>query len=308
MPTRRDILGGLALAAMPVVARADEAGGQYIPVPIGVNADGTVFMRLWINGAGPYLFAMDSGASNSAIHSQLAQKLGLQFTRSETFYGVGGEEVEGIYLAKEVQFGPYLHQKGVAFSGMPHFEGRYAGLVAAGFLTSGPSVLDYGAKEIRIYVKGTPNLDGFVPIESYLDSNDPNVSSRIFVHATIDGIPLKLLVDTGADTQLLLYPSVVRGHDLWDKYGVGQESRSAGITGAVDRTRTVAMPDFVMGDVSVRSLPVTLMDSTAHNENNGHDGLLGSQFLKMFAVAVTKKGIALKPIAQAAASASSSSS
>jgi len=48
----------------------------------------------------------------------------------------------------------------------------------------------------------------------------------------------------------------------------------------------------------VPHLPVTMMDPASHNENDGVDGLLGSRFLELFAIAITQKGIALRPIAQ----------
>ncbi len=311
MTTRRTVLSGTVAAAaaagLAEPRRARAAGAaQNVPVPIAVLPNGKVVMRVWINGTGPYLFFMDTGASASAIQSDLARKLGLKFTRGETVDGVGGEEIEGVYLAAEARFGPYLRQKGVAFGGMPNFKGAAAGLVAAGFLTTLPSVLDYGAREIRIYTHGAPDLSDFTPVKSYLSTEDPHASEMIYVYLTIDGVPLKLMVDTGADTHVFLYPSTVRAHGLWDKYGQGTSGKSRGITGAIDATRTVTMPDFELSDVTVPHLPVTMMDPASHNENNGADGLLGSRFLELFAMAVTQKGIALRPIARPAPAAPSS--
>jgi len=307
MSTRRNILvGAAALAAMPAVARAED-GAEYVPVPIVVTPGYRIAMTLRINGTGPYVFIMDTGADASGIRSDLARSLGLKFTSGQSFSGVGGEEIEGIYLAKEVQFGPYLHQKGVAFSGMPHFK-ICAGLVAAGFLTTLPSVLDCGAKEIRIYTRGLPDLGEFVPVDSYLDARDPYGSAQIYVHVTIAGVPLKLLVDTGAPYHMVVFPSVVRAHGLWDKYGAGVEGKTSGISGTIVSIREVSMPDFALSDVMVPHLPVTLMNPDAHNDNNGVDGVLGMRFLELFAVAITKKGMALRPLAGAASAASSASS
>ncbi len=306
MTTRRDILAGaLAAAALPALARADE-GGQYVPVPFFITPGDKIGINVHINGSGPYLFAVDSGADVSCIQSDLAQKLGLKFTRGTVSGGLGGEEIEGVYLAKAVRFGPYLPQRDVAFDGLSHFKSRLSGLVAAGFLTTLPSVLDFGAREIRIYTKGTPDLSGFIPVDSRLDASSPAVSARIFVHVTIDGVPLKLLVDTGSPPYVLLFPSVVRAHGLWDKYGAGTPGKGEGTTGVVSSTRLVTMPDFALSDVTLPHVPVSLMDPAGHNENDGSDGLLGLRFLEMFTVAITSKGMALRPIAPPATAASSS--
>jgi hypothetical protein len=285
------------LAAFPVLARAQDQA-QYIPVPVGITGDGKVMMRVWINGAGPFVFLMDTGSSASGIQSALAGKLGLKSTRGQAVDGVGGREIESVYLAAEARFGPYLHQHGVAFDAMPRFRESAAGLIAAGFLTRRPSVLDYGASEIRIYTSSGPDLRDFTPVKSSFFTPDPRASQMIVVSVILDGVPLRLLVDTAAAAHVLLYPSVVRTYHLWDRYGPGTPNRSIGVTGAVDATRMVTMPDFAMSDVTVPSLPVTLMDPAAHNENDGIDGLLGARFLKSFAIAFTRKGIAFRPVAQ----------
>jgi len=307
MTTRRDIwVGAAALAAMPVAACADDAA-LFVPVPFAVTAAGKAVISVRINGNGPYPFVVDTGASVSAIQADLAEQLGLKFVNGTAISGVGGEQVEAVYLAKAVQFGPYLHQKGVTFGGLTRLKSPFSGLVAAGFLTTRPSVLDYGAKEIRIYTKGMPDLSAFIAVDSYLDAPNPHLSMHIYVHIMIDGIPLKLMVDTGAPSHVVIYPSIVRDRGLWDKYGAGVPGKVEGVTGAITGVREVVMPNFALGDVTVPHLPVTLMDPTAHNENNGIDGLLGSRFLQMFAVAITAKGMALRPIAQSGPAAASSS-
>lgn len=73
------------------------------------------------------------------------------------------------------------------------------------------------------------------------------------------------------------------------------------------------MPDFTLSDIAIPRLPVKLMDPRFEQDDLGADGLLGSQFLKLFSMAVTQTGMALRPNAQTVitpdtASANSSSS
>ncbi len=302
MTTRRDILGGgIALAALPGLALAQDAA-QYIPVPFEVTNDGMIVIQVRINGGAAYPFIMDTGSSASGMLFSLARRLDLKSKRSLQVNGIGSKGETGVFLADEAQFGPYLHQKGVAFTGIPVLPGGFSGLIAAGFLTTAPSILDYGAKEIRVYVRGVPDLSDFVTVKSFFVQPDFKGSEMIGVNVTIDGIPLRLLVDSGADAHVLLFPSTVRDHHLWDKYGEGAKSDMAAVTGIAIHNRVVTMPNFALSDVTVPNLPVTLMDPAARNENNGVDGLLGSRFLKLFAMGVVHKSVAFRPIAQAAAS------
>ncbi len=318
MTTRRKIVGGMmAAAALPGLARAQDApqdaaqaAAQYIPVPFTMTADGTIVIDVRINGGAVYPFALDTGSSASGMLYPLAARLGLKPLRTKKVNGVGSTGVTGVFLADEAQFGPYLHQKGVAFTGIRSLGGGYSGLLAAGFLTTAPSILDYGAKEIRVYVRGEPDLSDFITVKSFFLQPDADGSEMIGVNVTIDGISMRLLVDSGADAHVLLFPSTVRGHDLWDKYGEGAKADLFAVTGAASHDRVVTMPDFALSDVTVPHLPVTLMDPAGHNENSGVDGLLGSRFLRLFAMGVVPKRVAFRPIAQtvpAAAAASSSS-
>ena len=301
MTTRRQVLIGAGAAiALPGVVRAQDAA-QYIPVPIDVTPEGSAIVQVCINGGAFHPFIVDTGSSASGILFSLAQRLDLKPQRSLKVNGIGSAGRTQVFLADEAQFGPYLHQKGVALAGIPNLAGGYAGLIAAGFLTTAPSILDYGAKEIRVYVRGAPDLSDFVTVKSFFLQPDWAGSEMIGVNVTLDGIPLKLLVDSGADAHVLLFPSTVRGHHLWEKYGQGATSDLVAVTGAVVHNRIITVPNFALSDVTVPNMPVTLMDPAGHNENNGVDGVLGARFLKLFAMGVVHKSVAFRPIAQAPA-------
>ena len=158
------------------------------------------------------------------------------------------------------------------------------------------------------YVRGQPSLDGYVPVKSYINGEDRFSSPKIFVFATIDGLPLRLQVDTGSPAALLIFPSVVKAHGLWDKYGDGKASKSTGVTGDSVPAREVMMPDFALSDITIPHLPVKVMDPNGHQENMGVDGLLGAGFLKMFCMAVSHTGVAFRPNAQTVVSTEASSS
>ncbi len=307
MITKRLFLGGLtATAGLPMAARAGD--NEFVRVPLTIGRAGRVRIAVTINDNGPFNFVVDTGAYSSGILDSLAKTLKLPFLEGRTQVGIGGENIQSIYSAKKVVLGGKFTQKDVALGGIGRLGTAEEGLLAAGFLTSLPSELDYGLSEARIYVKGQPSLDGYVPVKSYINGEDRFSSPQIFVFATIDGIPLRLNVDTGSPAALLIFPSVVKAHGLWNKYGEGQASKSTGVTGDSVPAREVVMPDFTLSDISIPRLPVKLMDPNGHQDSMGVDGLLGAGFLKMFCMAVSHTGVAFRPNAQTVISAGAAAS
>ncbi len=300
MISRRGLMAGLSLAAVPGLARADDAPAVPVRVPVTFTAGGTPLLQVAINGQGPFSFVIDTGAEASAIRQSLVEPLKLHFVNGMTVGGVGGEDIAGLYTADEVVFGGALRQSKVFFQGLTHFN-AHDGLIAAGFLTTFPSELDYGRSEVRIYPKGQPDMTGYIPVRSQVQNWDGLHAPRIFCDLTIDGIAVKALVDTGADTELLLYGSVVKANNLWDRYKTFRLSSGVGVTGARVPTRVVTMPDLRMGDLHAGSVNVTLFDPRDY-EGDAHNAIIGSRFLSNFSMMVTKAGkIALRPNADSLA-------
>ena len=298
MISRRNILaGGLALAATPSWAHADASGPVHIPVDF--SQYGMPILSVTIGGKGPFRFALDTGAETNLIKPDLAKSLGLQAIDSVQTYALNGHALAQQYLADNIVFGGGLRQSRISVLALSDI-GDYDGMLAAGFLTSLPSELDYGAGEIRLYPSGGPNLAGYLPIPGGIEQFDSQTSPRMFCQLTIDGLTLKVMIDTGSPRELLLYPDAVRTNKLWDKYPTFTPEISRGATGATSAARVVTMPDLRLGDIHVASLDVKLLDPTGHQASNHHQGLLGSQFLQNFSLTVGRGKVALRPNADTA--------
>jgi predicted aspartyl protease len=64
------------------------------------NADQRMTVKVMINGAGPFRFIVDSGATRTVISRRLATLLGLPSTGTVTLHSVGGEsQVESVKIA-----------------------------------------------------------------------------------------------------------------------------------------------------------------------------------------------------------------
>ncbi len=296
MTTRRQILTALSwlVAAIPGASWAQDG---VIRMPVDFTDVGAPIIKVMIDGQGPYRFMIDTGAFASGIRYRLGQSLKLQVAGNSRISGLGfGIEDVDIYMAREVVFAGAFKQSGVALLGLTHIGGLIDidGLLAAGFLTSFPSQLDYESREIRIYPHHAPALEGFVTLPSYLETGASG-SAKIVVKLTIDGMALKVGLDTGSGSELLLFPDTVRDKGLWDKYPPFRDGISTGVTGKFSPTRLVTMPHFTSGGLTLESLPVKLMDPQTNHERNSLQGLLGSRLLRQFTMAVNgEKGVAFR--------------
>ena len=290
---RHMLLAGLA-ACCPGVVYADEV----IRMPVTFTEVGAPLIDVMINAEGPYSFVIDTGASSSGVRDELAQTLKLPVIRKLNTNGLGGKVLPlTLYSAQEIIYGTNLRQANVALTGFPHFGVRNGrmGMLPAGFLTTLPSQLDYEAKEIRLYRGAWPDLSDFTPVKSYLSAENPGESQKIYLTVVIDGMPLKVLLDTGSGDELVLFPRIVKSKGLWNRFAVYRDLKRRGVTGAITATRLVTMPNFAIGDIKLDSLPVMLMDPAGHNSDFNIDGILGTRFISQYTLAVNgSKGIALK--------------
>lgn len=89
------LLAVLLLAACGLVPGASSQRGvsEHVRILHGSNGATTVLAQVTIQGHGPYVFAVDTGASKSLVSATIATGLGLPRAGSpESIQGVGGVE------------------------------------------------------------------------------------------------------------------------------------------------------------------------------------------------------------------------
>jgi aspartyl protease family protein len=106
----------------------------------------------------------------------------------------------------------------------------------------------------------------------------PYTGGPLVVHASLNGVPLRLLVDTGADRTLISPAAMARaGIDL----GAGIPAQIRGVTGEA-AAMLVTVPRLDVGGIQVG--PVGVIVHTLATA--GVDGLLGRDVLDAFTVSV----------------------
>ncbi len=274
------------LAALAVLgatgALAEEPPGRNVLVmPMGMKGDKPVTL-LSIAGKGPYLALIDSGDGlGFTLRQEIVEKLDLRQNGEGRVYGVSGTEPAYSYLAHDVLIGGALREPDVAFTGSRHM-GAVDAALPIDVLAARPTDLDFEKHEIRLQLSGPVDRTGFRAVK--VERGGGSYGRRSFVvHAEIDGIPARLVVDTGASGFLFLDAGFVKDHGLWDRYPHHLDTQGSGVTGDRMKVRMVKASQVVVGGLKFRDPVVDLMDAS-HASLRDSDGLLGIDFLRRFTV------------------------
>ncbi len=145
-----------AAAARPTKS---EGGAKTLVVPLQVVKQGKQVLALVpvkINGAGPFTFALDTGASRSLIDSQLASKLHVKKTGSTTkAAGVAGVTKTTIVKVRSWTAGNVkLPGKTIVMSNLPFGNAQTGiqGLLGSDMLSQFDVItIDYGKEQLRLH-------------------------------------------------------------------------------------------------------------------------------------------------------------
>ncbi|MGI4733128.1 MAG: aspartyl protease family protein [Janthinobacterium lividum] len=289
--------GGLAMLALPGRGRAAAgAPGRGPIVSRIVLEDGRLWIGASIAGSKPYLFVIDTGSGFSFLRPEVARELKLPVTGGHRVGGLGKKtEIDASYIAHDVLFGGHLRQLVVAFAGY-HFQrgmpADAAGLLAAGLFTTHDSDLDFEAGEWRYWPDGRPDRDGFVQLDG--DVGGPVSASlsshRLTVRAYLDGLPYRLMLDTGSPGTVTLFPRVAKRSGLFADGVPFAPLQTAGFGGtAAKLSRSVRAKTLAFGPVTIDRPIVTVMDPGQHSDLE-HDGLIGLPLIALLTLSIDVRG------------------
>lgn len=295
MHVRRSILGAAAgaaaLAALPV-----RATGQGVPSVLtmqfamkGLQPVTTCF----IGDKGPYIMLIDTGdAVGFLLKQEIIDKLNLRQTGVGRLYGASGTDTAAAYLAHDVIFGQAVRQPEVAFIASAH-TGGLDGILPLSLFTARPTEIDFATGQVRVHVSGAPDRAGYRAVRCERVRTD---GGAYIASLLVDGLPARLVVDTGAETTVSLNPQFVQRHGLWARHPKYAEHPFRGVTGAQALARQVRSPQLKLGDYLFKDVIVSLSDPSFTTAAET-DGLLGIEILRRFTLGLDPGGssIWLKP-------------
>lgn len=281
MLSRRHALLGLSACLLPQTAQAKDA----LRIPLQFNEAGLPHVPVSFGDKGPYRFVIDSGASINGINVKLAPELGLMARTKIRLTGAGGTEISPLYLIRDIGINDAHFYKEMIFVGLrkPPFEGA-AGMLGAGFVTGWPSEFDFDAAELRIHENGRPDFSAYHMVPSRrLPAGSPD-EHKVLVDVTLDGMALKLIVDTGASAEISLNSACVKRLKLWDRYPVLAPGHTLDVNSVRVPRRTVKIPDLRLGEFLIDATPVNLTSPSVGQSGAVSDGVIGMRTLRRFRV------------------------
>jgi len=233
----------------------------------------------------PIRVIVDTGGVN-LLTPESAKKLGITSEGKLAGSGVGDEKVDlSIAHAGEVKLGGAVLSHPVFYvidlGPLPAAEGvELDGLVGFEMFRRFRVTVDYQKHVLTLTdpAKFTPPAGAkVVPFE---------MSERIpIVSGTLDGVPVRLSIDTGSRASLTMHSPFVKEHDLVARYSAAPETVTGWGVGGPSRGRPARLGTLQLGDVAVKDVAA---DFYTGNKGAFADpdlsGNLGGGVLRRFAV------------------------
>lgn len=287
--------GGMAAAMLAMVgtgAQAAEPGACALVQSAAADAlfsipfrtvDGRIYIEARVDGQGPFVFAVDTGASGMArADARLVARLGLPVHGSgETSDGVASARVDTVHLASLDLAGLVRRDLEVItrdYASRLSAEAGFDGIIGRDFFGDGLLIIDYPSRMLR-FTRKAELARGAPGVLAY---------ERAFrVPATIGGVAAEANLDTGANVAFVLPKA------LFDRVGGGPvaaagEGRLTNST--VDTRRATVAGPFRIGGAELSNVEVRVSE-------NYPELLAGAHALQHFALLIDQrtKAVALCP-------------
>jgi len=256
------MVGAAHYIAQPVANESRAIAGQPLAARFRVEKDRGLLLRIWINGSGPYLFALDTGAGMNVIAQRVVTEIRLSTKVAPSTY-VGGLTSSRIVSNREA----IINQMAVGERGNALPSSQTALIVSNlppdidGILdpTQAYAPLGYSIDlpNEQIEALGADGIRAPAPqgpegaVVSWIRKAD---DTRPFVRL---GDGRLALVDTGSSFGLAVNErnAVIVGNNREDGNNVG----SRDIAGGVIRSRRVSPTTISIGELVLRRIPTDIL-------------------------------------------------
>ena len=293
--TRRSTLAaaGALLAASPAAA----ATSVQIPFRVTRNQP---WVATTINRKAPVAFLIDTGSNVFGISAKAAKEHGLPRFYTGKIQGAVGRKEVAAYSASEIAIGggavrerdPVLvdtvsDDSDFIVGILPVAKWAIMGLDFDSQMMTVATRLEEGGapegyEELTTYTQGesfgTVNRLGANATDA---DHYQDLDNRPVIDAVFDGQPVRLMVDTGFQGMLFLFPDYVKKRGLWDHYPKHLDSGIATIAGEAS-SRMVRAEKLRIGRYGFAT-PITLLGNPADSDKDSVQnvqGIVGMEVLR----------------------------
>ena len=277
------LIGTMRLPAQTPPAAPAPPQDFAITVPFAATTApiSLIVVNVKVNGKGPYLFLLDTGASSSLIDSGLAAELGIKAAAPHKFKGGNGKiATAGTAHLETVEMGEMRLEHLPCFIAPMPAGISIRGLLGYDVFDRYVVTVDYSQKSVTFSAPGTFHYSGSgfaVPLE--FDSG----GGRPVIARDMDGIPARFVIDTGDDGALNLYGAFVTANHLMNKYASHLRKEGIETMTGLETSALTIIPALTLGANALKQVPTKLIAPTDTTLGE-QDGDIGGEILCKFTV------------------------
>lgn len=252
-------------------------------VPVHVGSDTTT-----------YWFILDTGAQPTILDANVAASLGLKVREAGSTTGAGTNSLrqgraQGVTLrVGEVSLGPMEVRVSEIDSLLAPSQGRGApGIIGSRFFMEHVVEIDFGSSTVRVYAPdGWRYTGGGVVLPLTLDNGVPMITAQMTAPGG-DILPMRLLVDLGAKSTLLVAEPFIRSTDLAKRFPKTVTSPLGAGVGGMTRYAFTRIPRLALGSGGHALATDSLIAGLSVGgtlRSTWYDALLGADFLRRYLV------------------------
>jgi predicted aspartyl protease len=276
---RRSLMGLISAAAMAPkrMARAQDAENTD-PLKYLDTAQ-RLTVKAYVNGAGPFDFLVDTGASSSVITAELADRLGLPRVGFNTLHGIAGAQAVATTRVQTLAVGR-RSRRGMTVSVLPRALMRVDGILGLEWLGQASLLLDFRRRRM-IVGEALPMPDqATVVVEAQMQK-----TGLTLIDASIPGRRIVAFVDSGSTTTVGNEAFFQHAIDKRAIVGPVTETELRSVTGQVLQGRSIVMSRLALGKLLLVRVPMVIGPVHTFDFWGMHDEpavLIGSDILRNF--------------------------
>ena len=240
-----------------------------------------------------YWFILDTGAQPTIVDANVAAALGLEVREAGSTTGAGthslrqGRAEDVALRIGGVPLGPMEVRVSEIDSLLAPSQGRAApGIVGSRFFVEHVVEVDFDSSLVRLHPPANWRYTGNgIVLPLTLDNGVPMITGQM---TTPDGtvIPMRLLVDLGAKSTLLVAEPFIREHDVARRFPVTVTSPLGAGVGGATRYAFTRVPRLALGSEGLLPTPnlVAGLSVGGTLRSAWYDALLGADFLRRYRV------------------------
>ena len=209
-----------------------------------------------IQGRGPFSFVIDTGAERTVLSRKLATKLALSAEEPAELMSIAGSSIVDMVYVPELTMGTKSYGSLIAPVLFAHHIGA-DGMLGLDSLQNQRILFDFTANQITI--ENTEKPLKMASRREIVVTARRRSGQLIFTEATISGLKVNVIVDTGA--QISIANPVLQKRLIQRSKKLGEENSLIAVTGETLGVKFGIARDFRIGRAQFFTLPLAFADA-----------------------------------------------